>query len=259
MEEITPILASMSNIPAGSEPLLSGPSTESPKFDKTKLLIPVAIIIAGILVSGSVLFARLSASIDGAPQQVSQPRERVDIEIGTSPVLGDANAPVTIVEFADFQCPYCERYFQQVENSILKDYVDTGKAKFVWKDYAFLGPESTSSAVAARCAQDQGKFWEYHDYLYGHQGQENSGAFSVPNLKGFAKALNLDTVKFNSCLDSNKYLSSVQNDTKLGSSIGVDGTPATFVNGMLVTVGDRSAGASSYSVFKAEIEKALKK
>lgn len=111
------------------------------------------------------------------------PAARVNVGLGQFPVLGDTNAKVTIVEFADFQCPFCEQWYTQVEPNIINDYVKTGKAKFAFRIYAFLGPDSNSAAEGAYCANEQGKFWAYHNFLYSHQGQENSGQFSKANLE----------------------------------------------------------------------------
>ncbi len=104
---------------------------------------------------------------------------------------GSDSAPVVLIEYADFQCPFCGRFFRDTEMSLINDYVAQGKIKFVYRDFTFLGEESRWAAEAARCAGDQGKFWEYHDYLYNHQSGENQGAFSLDNLKSFAKTLGL--------------------------------------------------------------------
>ncbi len=241
MNDIEPQLASFSELPR-----------PEPRFDKTKLLIPGAIIIAGLLVSFSVLYGRVGAgqALIAGNDMLKQAAP-VEVNIEGAPVLGDANAPVTVVEFGDFQCPFCERYFTDTQAGIVADYLNSGKVKFVWKDYAFLGEESTLSAQAARCAGDQGKFWEYHDYLYSHQGAENVGAFSKANLKKFAQAIKLNLPTFTSCLDSGTYASAVTESTKYGSSIGVTGTPATFVNGRLIV------GAVPYTDIKSAIESAL--
>lgn len=223
-------------------------------FDKTKLILPGAILIAGLMVSGSILFARLSAGqalIAGQGQQPVVAGQKVEVKTDGSPVLGDAKAPVTVVEFGDFQCPFCRQYFENNQPSLVSNYVNTGKIKFVWEDYTFLGQESFWAAEAARCANDQGKFWDYHNYLYSHQGAENSGTFTKPKLEGFAAALGLDTASFNNCLNSDKYLSAVQQQTQYGGSVGVQGTPATFVNGVLVS------GAVPYSQLKSAIDAAL--
>jgi protein-disulfide isomerase len=238
-----------------SAPVLGSPV---PGFDKTKLILPASILIAAILISGSLFYTK---SNDGAPAAgVQKPPAKVEIDLKNAMVLGDADAPVTIVEYGDYQCPFCERYFKQNESAFISQYVNTGKARFVWKDYAFLGQESLWAAEAARCANDQGKFWEYHNYLYNHQGAENSGAFSKANLKKFASALGLNMSQFNSCLDTDKYLSLVQQETQAGSDIGVNGTPATFINGVMVTdANGNSVGAAPFSTFQAVIEGILNK
>jgi len=257
INEVEPQLTSMSQ-PSMPSPMSMlpehGTPDAKPPFDKTKLLIPAAILLAGIIVSGSILFARLSAGqalVGGTQPTIIAKGGKVDVNISGAPVLGNANAPVTVVEFGDFQCPFCERYFQSNQSALVAEYVNTGKVKFVWKDYSFLGQESTWSAEAARCANDQGKFWPYHDYLYTHQGSENSGAFSVANLKKFAVVVGLDTAKFNSCLDGGGYASAVTQSTQYGSTLGVTGTPATFVNGTLIV------GAVPYSDIKTAIDAAL--
>ena len=251
--------------PSDSEPVVQlatmpvAPVPPPSGFDKTKLILPVSILIAAVLISGSLVYSKHvsePAAIGTAPVVGT----KVNLDLNGAPSLGDANAKVTIVEYADFQCPYCERYFQQNEPSFVSTYVNTGKARFVWKDYAFLGQESLWAAEAARCANDQGKFWAYHDYLYNHQGKENSGTFSKANLKKFAVALGLNTSQFNSCLDSDKYLGAVQAETQAGSGVGVNGTPATFVNGVLVTdAGGNSVGAAPFATFQAVIDQALSK
>lgn len=169
------------------------------------------------------------------------------------PVLGNVNAKVTIVEFADYQCPFCERFFTDTFPSIKKDYIDTGKVKFVYKNLAFLGQESTWAANAALCAKEQNKFWEYHDYLFSHQGQENSGAFSQDKLKGFAATLGLNTTQFNSCLDGQKYNSQVQADSAEASRVGFNSTPSTAVGTTPIV------GAQPYAQFKTAIDSELAK
>jgi protein-disulfide isomerase len=166
---------------------------------------------------------------------------------------GNVNAKVTVVEFADYQCPYCEQFFTQVTTPLIKDYVDTGKVRFVYRDYAFLGQESGWAAEATRCANDQGKYWQFHDYLFSHQKGENQGAFSKDNLKIIAKTLKLNTTQFNSCLDSGKYTAEVAQDLADGQAVGVNGTPASFINGKMLN------GAQPYETFKAAIEEELKK
>ncbi len=142
---------------------------------------------------------------------------------------------------------------QNIENT----YVKEGKVRFVYRDYAFLGEESTKSAEAARCAGDQEKFWDYHDYLFTHQNGENHGAFSNPNLKSFAKTLGLDESKFNQCLDSQKYAKAVADEAAAGTKAGVSGTPKGFilVNGKVVSTID---GAEQLATVTAKLDSALK-
>jgi len=111
------------------------------------------------------------------------PPARVPVDVGKFPLLGNQNAKVTVVEFADFQCPFCKQFYTTVEPSLMNEYVKTGKVKLAFRNYAFLGQESNTSAEGAYCANDQGKFWAYHNFMYEHQGQENSGTFTKDNLE----------------------------------------------------------------------------
>jgi protein-disulfide isomerase len=169
------------------------------------------------------------------------------------PVRGDTNAKLTIVEFADYQCPFCERFHKDVYKQILTDYVDTGKARFVYKNLAFLGQESTEAANAALCAKEQNKFWEFHDYLFDHQNGENQGAFSIDNLKKFAGAVGLAQGQFDSCLDAKKYDAQVQADNAEANKNGFNSTPSTAVGSTPVI------GAQPYAQFKTIIEAELAK
>jgi len=244
-------------VPATLIPEHNHQSPTPPTFDKGKLILPIAIIFAAILISSSLFYTKP----DSGPKNVAQkPPAKVEIDLKGAMVLGDPKAPVTIVEYGDYQCSFCARYFQENEAMFISQYVETGKARFVWKDYAFLGQESIWAAGAARCANDQGKFWEYHNYLFNNQGTGNSGAFSKSNLKKFASILKLNMSQFNTCLDSDKYTSVVQEETQAGSAIGVNGTPATFINGQLVVdANGNSVGAAPFTTFKSIIDKILSK
>ncbi len=191
------------------------------------------------------------------PNQAPSPGAKVKVENGHLPALGKKDAKVTVIEFADFQCPFCERFFKDAGAGIKKDYVDTGKVKFIFRHYAFLGQESTWAAQASECANEQEKFWEYHDYLYAHQSGENQGTFSDTNLKSFAKNLGLDTTDFNKCLDENKYAQAVADSKTEGGKAGVTGTPKGFIlkNGKIV---DTIDGAEPLSMVKQKIDSALR-
>ena len=166
--------------------------------------------------------------------------------------MGDPDAPVTIIEFADFQCPYCGRFFAETKPQIDEQYMQSGEVRFAYFNFAFLGPESNWAAEAAECASDQNKFWEYHDKLYASQAGENQGAFNKDNLKKFAEELGLDTSTFDECLDSGKYTQLVQDESSLASSIGVRSTPTFLINGQAVV------GAQPYEIFQQTIDSLLK-
>jgi protein-disulfide isomerase len=147
-----------------------------------------------------------------------------------SPTCGQANAPITIDIYADFQCPFCARA-DGVLQQLAPQYVDTGKVKLVYHNFPIIGPESETAAQAAECAGDQNKFWAYANYLFSHQNGENTGAFSPDALKGFAAQLGLNQSAFNTCLDTGKYSAAVQQQAAEGQQRGVNVTPTFFING----------------------------
>ncbi|XXF80390.1 thioredoxin domain-containing protein [Myxococcaceae bacterium GXIMD 01537] len=143
----------------------------------------------------------------------------------TGPSKGPANAPITIVEFSDFECPFCSRAIGTVDE-VVKKYGD--KVRLVFRQFPLsFHPHAQKAAEAALCANDQGKFWEYHDVLF-----QNQKALEVENLKKYAADLKLDTAKFNACLDSNEKAATVKADMDEGQKAGVTGTPAFFINGV---------------------------
>lgn len=155
-------------------------------------------------------------------------------------VRGEDTAPVKVVEFADFQCPACKRFALNTEPAIEREYIATGLVQWEYRNFVIIGPESQSAAEASLCADDQGKFWEYHDKLFEEQGAENSGAFRIERLKGFASELGLEQQTFDTCLDSHKYQKTVEDESKAAEDAGAKGTPAFLVNGDMLT-GDEIA------------------
>jgi protein-disulfide isomerase len=147
--------------------------------------------------------------------------------------LGGDAAPVTFDMFGDFQCPACGEFARTVEPTFIESYVDTGKVKFVWHDYAWIGDESFVAAQAGRCAGRQGQFWAYHNYLYAHQRGENLGQFSSANLEGFAASMGLDSPSFNTCMDLLPDIPAIEDALRQGISRHVDVTPTFMVNGDL--------------------------
>lgn len=167
--------------------------------------------------------------------------------------MGDPNAPVTLTEYADYQCPFCANAENGVVQEIQKTYVADGRVRLVFRDFAFLGDESIWAAQAAACAGEQGQFWPYHHLLFNQQAGENRGAFARDKLKGFAGQLGLDQATFASCLDTDRTLARVQSETAEGRTRGVRSTPTFYVNDQQIL------GARSIDVFRQAIEAELAK
>lgn len=245
-------------------------------FSRTSLLAIVAIVwsVAGVGLSFynkaemeqklALVEARYSAGLTsvqvkqrsmvaGDSVGAGQPNPQTDIKAPeNAPRLGKKDAKVEIIEFSDFQCPFCERFFTEIYPKIKTEYIDTGKASFVYQNFAFLGDESVNASNSALCANEQGKFWEFHDLLFSNQAGENQGGFNLDKIKKLAvKVSGLDKKAFNTCLDAKKYTAQIQEEQIFGRKYGVTGTPSTFINGY------RIVGAQNYETFKAQIEKAL--
>ena len=146
-----------------------------------------------------------------------------------SPFLGNPDAPITILEWGDYQCTFCYKFHQETLQIINEDFIKTGKVKVVFKDFPLNGPDSKLAAEASYCAQDQEKYWQYHDEVYRNWGGERTGWITREALTEFAQVVNLDTEKFNKCLDDNKYESKVNSLYEFGNDIGIDATPSFLV------------------------------
>jgi len=203
----------------------------------------VYIVIAAVIVAGLLIYA--------GRVRTPQPRNYTQ---QSGNVLGDPNAPVTFVEFGDFQCPVCLNTYLNVEEQLINEYVYTGKMSFTFQAVGFLDrgtTESSHSAEAAYCAGDQNKFWEYHGVLYANQGAENSGAFSDNRLIAFAETINLDMDAFRSCFLSGQKAAMVDQAEAAGFAIGVDATPSFVINGVMLR------GYRDFAELQAQIEAAL--
>ncbi len=200
------------------------------------------------MVSNLILFFLLSGS---ALAQPIKGEEIFAYLAKDGPKRGSGKAPVTLIEFSDFQCSFCRKFWQTTLPQIEKKYISTGKVKFVYRHLAILGKHSVASAQAAECAGEQEKFWEYHDKLFASAGSPL--AFTDGRLKGYAKELGLKSRAFDQCFDSGKYLKKVEGETAIAAFLGARGTPAFFLNGQLLV------GAQPFQVFEAAIEKDLKK
>jgi protein-disulfide isomerase len=246
---------------------MSEDSKKEVKFKIPKNLnqyfVPVLVVLAiGLAFFSGSLWQRLQNLEKGgavAPGAQATPAAAPSVDINSAggtghlPVMGDASAKVTIIEFADFRCPFCEQFFTQTENQIIQNYVNTGKVKFAFRQFAILGTSSTVAADAAECANDQGKFWDFHNYLYKNQPPEtDTSMYNTDTLTKAAVTLGMDGTKFKTCLASQADDSKVQQDISDGEKAGVSATPSFFINGTLIT------GSEPYSTFQQTIDADLK-
>ena len=175
-----------------------------------------------------------------------------------SPILGNSSAPITIIEFGDFQCKFCDRFARETEPKINATYIQTGKVNMIFKNFVTHGPDSVTAAIATQCAKDQGKFWNLYELLYQNQGEENSGWANANNLKNLATKIHgLNTQIFNSCLDSAKYKSLIDKDNALAISSGFQGTPTFIIEKSDGSKAETLLGAYPFPSFQAIIEKKL--
>jgi protein-disulfide isomerase len=208
------------------------------------LVVAAALIALGISISQPTVFNNIPAatSVDERPFE-----------------LGPADAKVVVEEYGDYQCPFCKQWHEDTQPLLINDYIKSGKSvKFVFKPFPFLDANSATreshlTTEAAYCAADQKRFWDYDNAIYDNQPKsENSGYWTANRLKALAKALQLDTNQFNSCMDSNKYRSKATTDATDAQNRGVTGTPTFFVNGTAVQGQD-------YASLKTAIDAALSK
>ena len=236
-------------------------------MEKTRdYLLPGSILFAALVIAGAVFYSTTAKNDGAAGKSAGQARAgqaSAGAAVGTAPsvsaddvVLGDPNAPVTIIEFSDFQCPFCGRYYSQTLPLIRKNYVETGKVKIVHKDFAFLGAESVAAANAVKCAKDQGKYFQYHDRIYDAEipdGKMNNGNLNEALFVRIANDLGMDTSKFSSCYKERKYDNIVQGNIKEGqAAMGQRAsTPTFFINGRMIQ------GALPYQTFAQAIDALL--
>ncbi|KAA3664782.1 MAG: hypothetical protein DWQ04_03925, partial [Chloroflexi bacterium] len=183
------------------------------------------------------------------PEPTAAPTGPVEVPEGDAFVIGDPDAPVTIVEYTDFQCPYCGRHFAQTFPQIKENFIDTGVVRYVFKDFPLtaIHPQATAASEAARCAGDQGEYLAMHDVIFETQGEWSGRSDANDLFTGYAGNLGLDTDSFSECLESGKYTAAVEADAAEGSQLGVNGTPAFFINGYFIS------GAQPYELFEEAI------
>jgi len=197
-------------------------------------------------------------------QQPSQPTQqqpsKVQVSVDDDAGKGNKNADVYVIEFSDFQCPFCRRFYTQTLTQLEDEYIKTNKIYFVYRDFPLdsIHPGATPAAQASECADDQGKFWEMHNKMFDEQDKIGQGTvqFSDGDLKKWASEIGLNTQTFNQCLDSEKHAQEVQKDFQDGVTAGVTGTPTFFIgnskDGYTAIV-----GAQPYSVLKQVIDSLL--
>jgi protein-disulfide isomerase len=187
-----------------------------------------------------------SAASEANASQQSQKVTRYDIPIDDDPILGPENAPITIIEFSDYECPYCRQWHEQVYHRLFETYPD--QVRLVYRDFPLYNshPNAVPAAEAADCADEQGAFWDYHDKLFGMELGLSSEAYQQ-----YAEDLNLDMDAFNECVETRKYREEVQADYTFASNLGVRSTPTFFINGIALV------GAQPFEVFQQVIDKEL--
>lgn len=213
------------------------PKTEGRKINKNYIIVAVILIV--------IILAIVAALY-------SVPKPYTVKSLDTDNIFGSENATVTIVEFSDFQCPYCGNFYRTTEQQIKQEYIETGQVKIIYKHFPLaIHNNAQKAAEAAECAKDIGGdevFWQMHDKLF-----ENNQFLSTDKLKIYSAQLNINSSDFNSCLDTGAMADRVSSDMQEGKSLGVTGTPAFFVNGKSIE------GAQPFDVFKKAIDAELAK
>ena len=225
-----------------------------------RLVVSVAfvVIVAVVIISFSTYYATLLETQKVAQDRflASQQEPQQEFENG-SPILGSESAPITIVEFGDYQCEACYAWFHNTRDTLIDNYIETGKAKLIFVDLPFLGRDSPIAAQASYCAEDQGQYWEYHTMLYTFQdGHPDSGWADRDRLNSFAFSLDMSIDEFNECMDSSKYKKRVKANYDEAVKNGAQSTPTFIIiseDGKM----EQFSGAQPYSVFSATIESML--
>jgi len=225
----------------------------------------LALVALGVAVVALFFHPFVDENGDGGAPAAAQPTPTpaavVEVSVDDDPSWGPEDAPVTIIEFSEFLCPYCQKFAQETLPQIKQTY--EGKVRYVYRDFIIHGEPAMKISEAAECADDQEKFWEYHDNLWeqydtlvahyqtvSEQGETGMDALAS-TLKGYASDLGLDTATFDDCLDTGKHTAEVQKDSQDAGSYGVGGTPGFFINGQLVS------GAQPFNIFQQVIDAAL--
>jgi len=212
------------------------------------ILLPLSFLLGlavGYVVWGSGTIE--TTVVDDTPVVVATEEaviQRYDVPVDDNPYLGPEDAPITIVEFSDFNCGYCRKWYFETLQPLLDEYPE--QIRFVYRDFPLLSESSLSAAHAAQCAYEQGSFWDFHDALFLREEPKILDTYLL-----FAEELGLDTDDFQECLDSDRTAAEVENDARFASGLGIRGTPTFFVNGLALV------GAQPFEYFQAVIEDEL--
>ena len=209
-----------------------------------------AVLLCAAVFVGALIFAGPQVVQQFVPEKI-EVADELPREVTQNNTMGDPNAPVHIIEYGDFQCPYCLKFWTETEPQLIEEYVNTGKVYFEYRSFPILGPESAWAAEGAYCAGDQNKFWEYHDTLFTNWTGENVGDFTKEKLIKYAEALDLNMNDFETCLSEGKHKGTVEQDVAEADANGVHATPTFFINGF------KLEGSQPFSVLKDFIEQAL--
>ena len=192
--------------------------------------IGLTIVVAAVVVIGAIVGITYSSVLEQSSTSAKMTIQSLkDEKFTSSPVLGDSDAPITIVEFGDYQCTFCYRFHRTTLQTIQQDYIETGKVNLIFKDFTINGPDSVLAAEAAQCARDQDKYWEYHDTLYKNWKGEHTGWITGESLQGFANTVGLDIEEFDQCLYERKHQQFVLDTYNEGQLLGIDGTPSFLI------------------------------
>ncbi len=240
-------------------------SEVQPPAQQNNLSIPVAIVIAGVLIAGAVYLgtskgASTVAVNNQQGQQAAQQPAGVAVDIAKvktqgEPFVGSPNAPVTMAYWFDYQCPFCRRFEEDAMTQLMKDYVQTGKVKVVFKDFQFLGPDSQIAGLAERAVWDVApdKFYEWHKAMYDKQDSENSGWGNKIDILALTKSVGIDSAKVDQLMTSKatQYQKAMDDDKAEGGAFGINGTPGSIIGKNLIS------GAQPYAAVKQLIDLAL--
>ena len=245
----------------GKDYTISEKKNTPEKGNKQTLHVPslgIGAVIAGICIAAVFFglgdFSESSETLI-EKQIIQEPDTPKQVSLDTffdnaSPVLGNPNASITLIEFGDYQCHFCNVYYHNTEHRIFEEYVMTGKVNVIFKDYTIIGQDSVIAAHGAHCASEQNKFWEFHNILYENWDGENTGWAGNESMYKYAKELNLDMKKFEECNSEFRYENKISSSNMDANTLGISGTPAFYIINANSQQVQAVSGAQPYEVFE---------